>query len=73
MREENATPQRVARTQTLCHFPPYDKEAETNLKSPDLQIMDPQPKQNNISKNEGDTPEKNRAKGKTLTQEIMLS
>ena len=42
--------------------------------SPPLSRMDPHPKPNNISKNYGDTPAKNtRAKGRTLTQEVMLS
>ena len=42
--------------------------------TPTLPRMNPQSKPNNISNNDGDTPEKNtRAKWSTLTQEVMLS
>ena len=44
------------------------------VKSPPLPRIDPHPKTNNISNNDGDMPSKNtRAKRRTLTQEFMLS
>ena len=80
--EETATPQRVTRTQTPYHSPPYEKEPgmepvgenEMVVTSPPLSRMDPQPNTNITSKNDGDATEKStRAKERTLTQEVMLS
>ena len=80
--KETATPQRVTCMHTPCHLPPYEREPERDpvgeneivVTSPPLPQLDPQPKPNSITKNDGDTPVKNtRAKGRTLTQEVVLS
>ena len=80
--ENNATPQKVTRTQPPSHSPPCEKEPEREpvgeneivVTSPPLPRMDPQPKPNDISNNDNGTPAKNtRSKWRKLTQEVMLS
>ena len=65
-RNDDPPPQRVSRTNPPYHSPTYKKEPEREtfgenemaVTSSPFPQMDPQPKPNNISNNDGDTPKK---------------